>query len=257
MLNRRAISRITNYDVFTRKGPIIFKVYKEDGTSEIILNFKASYLHLGEWREVMKACLNRTRKGWEIIYKHIGTRMDYIYTTESELDPVIVVDDSDEDEDDEVHSTENVETEDTSVSKSSSPRSSQLKELLVKSLKIEFSNILSAHDFSSSLPTKMKDLPSKFDELTEEVKGLKKQVHELEIELPGDLKEISTKLEDFIKTVTSLTSQVTELKTLQWELPVEFLLLPIHVESVQAKLKTLDTLLSLLLNVIKSLNKFA
>ncbi|GJZ11429.1 hypothetical protein Tco_0546188, partial [Tanacetum coccineum] len=118
-----------------------------------------------------------------------------------EDDPVIVMDDSDEDEDDEVHATENVETKDTLVSKSSSP---------------------------SSLPTKMKDLPSKFDELTEEVKGLKKQVHELEIELPGDLKEISTKLEDFIKTVTSLTSQVTELKSLQWELPVEFLLLPVH-----------------------------
>ncbi|GJU70953.1 hypothetical protein Tco_1262358 [Tanacetum coccineum] len=55
MLNRRAISRITNYDVLTRKGPITLKVYKEDGTSEIIPNFKAS------------------------------TRMDYIYTTKAEL----------------------------------------------------------------------------------------------------------------------------------------------------------------------------
>ncbi|GKG23140.1 hypothetical protein Tco_0388443, partial [Tanacetum coccineum] len=62
-----------------------------------------------------------------------------------------------------------------------------------------------------------------FNELTEEVKGLKKQVHELEIELPGDVKEISTKIEDFTKTVTSFTSQVAELKTLQWELPAKFL----------------------------------
>ncbi|GKD25508.1 hypothetical protein Tco_1231722 [Tanacetum coccineum] len=85
MLNRIAISRITNYDVLTRKGPITLKVYREDGTSEIIPNFKASDLHLGEWREVMKACPNRTRKGLEIIYKHIGTRMDYIHTTKSEL----------------------------------------------------------------------------------------------------------------------------------------------------------------------------
>nr|GFD29239.1 hypothetical protein [Tanacetum cinerariifolium] len=38
-------------------------------------------------------------------------------------DPVIIVDDSDE-EHDEVHATENVETEDTLVPKSSSPRSS-------------------------------------------------------------------------------------------------------------------------------------
>ncbi|GKF76391.1 hypothetical protein Tco_0225835, partial [Tanacetum coccineum] len=78
----------------------------------------------------------------------------------------------------------------------------------------KFLNILSAHDFSSSLPTELKDLPSKLDELTGEVKGLKKQVHELEIELLGYLKEIPTKLDDFTKNVTSLTSQVAELKTL-------------------------------------------
>ncbi|GKF85825.1 hypothetical protein Tco_0253652, partial [Tanacetum coccineum] len=84
-----------------------------------------------------------------------------------------------------------------------------------------------------SLPIELKDLPSKFNELTEEVKGLKKQVHELEIELLGDLKEIPSKLEYFTKIITSLTSQVAELKTLQWELktlqwelPAEFLSVP-------------------------------
>nr|GEW91832.1 hypothetical protein [Tanacetum cinerariifolium] len=87
-----------------------------------------------------------------------------------------------------------------------------------------------------SLPTKMKDLPSKFNELTEEVKWLKKHVHELEIELPGDLKDIPSKLEDFTKTITSLTSQVA---------------------SVQAKIKIVDALPGLLLNVTKALNKFA
>ncbi|GJT57799.1 hypothetical protein Tco_0992853 [Tanacetum coccineum] len=66
MLNKRAALRITNCDVLTRKGPITLKVYKEDGTSEIIPNFKASDLHLAKWRE-------------------IGTRMDYIHTTEAEL----------------------------------------------------------------------------------------------------------------------------------------------------------------------------
>ncbi|GJS31108.1 hypothetical protein Tco_0491728 [Tanacetum coccineum] len=50
MRNRRAVSKITNYDVLTRKGPIALKVYKEDSTSEIIPNFKANDLHLGEWR---------------------------------------------------------------------------------------------------------------------------------------------------------------------------------------------------------------
>ncbi|GJR97551.1 hypothetical protein Tco_0269725 [Tanacetum coccineum] len=109
------------------------------------------------------------------------------------------------------------------------PNVEQLKELLVKSLKTKFLNILSAHNFSSSLPTDQKDLPSKHNELTREVKGLKKQVHELEIELPGNLIEIPTKLDDFTK----------------------------NVASVQAKLKTLDALPSLLLNVTQALNKFS
>ncbi|GJS89376.1 hypothetical protein Tco_0772012 [Tanacetum coccineum] len=48
MLNRRAKSRITKCDILTRKGPITLKVYREDDTSEIIPEFKASNLHLGE-----------------------------------------------------------------------------------------------------------------------------------------------------------------------------------------------------------------
>ncbi|GJX07919.1 hypothetical protein Tco_0195851 [Tanacetum coccineum] len=187
-----------------------------------------------------------------------------------EEDHVIVLDDSDEDEDDEVHATKNSQKHKLELEKNkaeakvdllkaqpSFPNVEQLKELLVKSLKTKFSNIISAHDFSSSLPTELKDLPSKLNKLTGEVKGLKKKVHELEIELPGDLKEIPTKLDDFTKNVTSLTSQVAELKTLQWELPAEFLSLPAQVASVQAKLKTLDALPSLLLTVTQALNKFA
>ncbi|GJX05616.1 hypothetical protein Tco_0191532 [Tanacetum coccineum] len=139
-----------------------------------------------------------------------------------EDDHVIIVDESDEDE-------PNDETEDTSLEleknkaeaeaallkgQPSFPNAEQLNELLVKSLQTKFSKILSSRDFSSSLLTELKDLPSKFNELTEEIKGLKTQVHELEIELPKELKEIPTKLEDFTKTATSLTSHVAELKTL-------------------------------------------
>ncbi|GJR75815.1 hypothetical protein Tco_0088180 [Tanacetum coccineum] len=157
-----------------------------------------------------------------------------------EDDPIIVVNDSDEDEEadkDGIHATSNIETEDASVHKSLSPRSfqiqeltNQLNELLVKSLQTEFSKILYAHDFSSSLPTELKELPSKFNELTEVI-------------LP--------------KPVTSLTSKVAELKTLQWELPTEFLSMPTQVETVQAKLKTLDALPSLLNKVANALNQFA
>ncbi|GKA50347.1 hypothetical protein Tco_0743420 [Tanacetum coccineum] len=170
-----------------------------------------------------------------------------------EDDHVIVVDDIDEDEEDEVHTTTNAETKDTSAPKSSSPRSSQIQELTNQVIILQFQKHkpkLEKNKAEAALlktqPTFPNDLSSKFNELTKEVKGLKKQVYEFEIELPRDLKEIPTKLEDFTKTVTSLTSQVAELKTLQWEFPVEFLSLLVQVASVQAKLKTLDALPSLL-----------
>ncbi|GJR00131.1 hypothetical protein Tco_0523115 [Tanacetum coccineum] len=64
-------------------GPEV--VNKEDGTSKVILNFKASDLHLGVWREVVEACPNKTGKGWKTIYGHIQIRMDYLHTTKAEL----------------------------------------------------------------------------------------------------------------------------------------------------------------------------
>ncbi|GJY23826.1 hypothetical protein Tco_0397484 [Tanacetum coccineum] len=48
MLNRRVQSRITNCDVLTKKGPITLKVYRDDGTDEVIPNFKANDLHLNK-----------------------------------------------------------------------------------------------------------------------------------------------------------------------------------------------------------------
>ncbi|GKB48856.1 hypothetical protein Tco_0899609 [Tanacetum coccineum] len=184
-------------------------------------------------RQVEEEESSRTIKLEDLVKMVLNVQTSFKDLDSPEDDPIIIVDDSDEDEEaekDEAHTTINVETEDALVPKSSSP---------------------------SSLPTKLKDLPTKFNELTEEVKRLKKQVHELEIELPGDLKEIPTKLEDFTNTVTSLTSQVAELKTFQWELPSEFLSVPKQVETVQAKLKTLDALPSLLNKVANALNQFA
>ncbi|GJY61978.1 hypothetical protein Tco_0462635 [Tanacetum coccineum] len=146
-----------------------------------------------------------------------------------EDDPVIVVVDSDEDKEDEVlilqSQKHKLELEKNKAkakaallkAQPSFPNVGHLNELLVKSLQTEFLKILSAYDFSNSLPTELKDLPSKFNEPIEEIKGLKKQ----------------------------------------WELPADFLSLPVQVTSVQAKQKTLDALLGLLLNVTKALNKFA
>ncbi|GJZ69698.1 reverse transcriptase domain-containing protein [Tanacetum coccineum] len=215
-------------------------------------------------RQVEEEEESRTIKLEDLEKLVLNVRPSFKYLDSPEDDPIIVVDDSNEDDEagkDGVHTTTNAKTEDVSVPKSSSPRTKlklkpnmgKLNELLVKSLQTEFSKILYDHDFSSSLTTKLKELPSKFNELTEEVKGLKKHVHELEIDLSGDLKEIPTKLEDFTKTVISLTSQVTELKTLHSELLAEFIFMPTQVEMVQAKLKTLDALPSLLNKVTNAL----
>ncbi|GKC94411.1 hypothetical protein Tco_1159853 [Tanacetum coccineum] len=72
-------------EVVNKKGLITLKVYREDDTSKIIPEFKASDLHLGEWREVVTACPNKKGKGWTSIYKQIQERMDYLRTTEAEL----------------------------------------------------------------------------------------------------------------------------------------------------------------------------
>ncbi|GJX19080.1 hypothetical protein Tco_0221757 [Tanacetum coccineum] len=149
-----------------------------------------------------------------------------------EYEPIIVVDDSEEDEEegknDEIHSTTNDEIKDTLASTPPFPRSIQIQELT--------NQILSAHDSRSSLPTELKELPSKFNELTDEVKALKIHVYGLEIEV--------WKLEG-------------GLNSLNWELPAEFFSVPNQVTSAQAKLKTLDALLSLLLKVTQDLNMFA
>ncbi|GJS00688.1 hypothetical protein Tco_0317196 [Tanacetum coccineum] len=133
----------------------------------------------------------------------------------------------------------------------------QLSKLLVTSLKPKLSKLLDSHDFASFLPPELKELPSKITGLSEEIKELKKHVRDMEIELPMDLKEIPTKLEIFTSTISSLLSQVAELKNIQWELPAEFINLPSQVSSVQEKLKTLDSVSSLLHKVTNTLNRFS
>nr|GEW50455.1 hypothetical protein [Tanacetum cinerariifolium] len=53
MLKRKKNHKITKCEVLTKKGPIALKIYREDGSDEVILNLRASDLHLGEWRETL------------------------------------------------------------------------------------------------------------------------------------------------------------------------------------------------------------
>nr|GEU45747.1 hypothetical protein [Tanacetum cinerariifolium] len=85
MLKRKKIPKITNCEVLTKKGPITLKIYREDGSYEVISNLKVSDLHSAEWREVLQACLDKNEKGWKIIYDLIKTRVDQLTQTEQKL----------------------------------------------------------------------------------------------------------------------------------------------------------------------------
>nr|GEY28603.1 hypothetical protein [Tanacetum cinerariifolium] len=84
------------------------------------------------------------------------------------------------------------------------PNVEQLKELLLKSLKTKFSNILSAHDFSSSLPTELKDLPSKLNELTGEL-----ELPAEFLSLPAQIALVQAKLKT-LDALPSLLLNVTQ-----------------------------------------------
>nr|GEV95894.1 hypothetical protein [Tanacetum cinerariifolium] len=65
------------------------------------------------------------------------------------------------------------------------PYVQQLTKLLVTSLKPELSKLLTDHDFSTSIPTELKELPSKVYYIKGAVRDIKKYEEKLEIEVPG------------------------------------------------------------------------
>nr|GEY07011.1 hypothetical protein [Tanacetum cinerariifolium] len=68
ILKRKKSPKIMKCEVLTKKCPIILKIYREDGFDEVISDLKVSDLHLGEWREVIQACPDKSEKGWKTIY---------------------------------------------------------------------------------------------------------------------------------------------------------------------------------------------
>ncbi|GJX59383.1 hypothetical protein Tco_0290773 [Tanacetum coccineum] len=101
------------------------------------------------------------------------------------------------------------------------PNINQLTEHLVSSMKPDFFKLLSSHDFSSSIHTELKELPTKITALSGEVNELKKHIKEFEVELP----------------------EVAELKKHKWELHKEFLDLPGQISLVQSHIQTLEAVL--------------
>ncbi|GJX95891.1 hypothetical protein Tco_0351689 [Tanacetum coccineum] len=89
------------------------------------------------------------------------------------------------------------------------PDINQLTNLLVTSLKPEFSKLLASHDFASCLPNALKELPSKFIKLSREIKELKKHVQDMEIELPGFATVVENASKDTTKDVPSADQATT------------------------------------------------
>ncbi|GJY09009.1 hypothetical protein Tco_0377194 [Tanacetum coccineum] len=85
MLKRKKNPKITNCEVLTKKGHITLKIYREDGSDEVISNLKVSDLHSAEWREVLQAYPDKNEKGWKTIYDQVKTRVDQLTQTEQEL----------------------------------------------------------------------------------------------------------------------------------------------------------------------------
>nr|GEU83885.1 hypothetical protein [Tanacetum cinerariifolium] len=74
----------------------------------------------------------------------------------------------------------------------------------------------------------------------------------------AEVRVASPKARPSYPNINQLTDlQVVKLKNIQWELPAEFQALPSQVSSIQEKLKTLDSLPSLLNKVTNTLNRFA
>ncbi|GJS38061.1 hypothetical protein Tco_0536443 [Tanacetum coccineum] len=153
-----------------------------------------------------------------------------MYDEDQEDEPFIIPEENSE-EHAERNKDTNAEPKSTSVPP---PSPTSLTELLVSSMKPEFSKLLSSHGFSSSIPTELKELPIKITALSREVKELKKHIQEFEIEL----------------------LEVAELKKHTWELPKELFALPCIISSIQTHIKTLEALPSILNKVTDTLHRF-
>nr|GEX35436.1 hypothetical protein [Tanacetum cinerariifolium] len=102
-----------------------------------------------------------------------------------------------------------------------------LIELLANSLKLEFDKLIKAHDFSSFIPTELKELPTKFEAVngTRDGNGAE-YVEKLEIDVPADLKGIPDKLAELQTSISALTTRVTSLEGFKMNIPANLLALP-------------------------------
>ncbi|GKB99331.1 hypothetical protein Tco_0985468 [Tanacetum coccineum] len=174
--------------------------------------------------------------------KDLSKMMQDVKTDFMDLDSpkdgsIFVQDENEEEEEadkyEDTHATSHEETEDSSVPHPPSLKIIQFRELtnqvlLLQSQNQKLEQLKNKAKAEFSFLTAQRSYLNVITVLSREVKELNKHVQGMEFELPGDWKEISTKLETFTSVV-----------------------------SIQAKLKTLDTLPSLLNKVTDTLTRCA
>ncbi|GJR61758.1 hypothetical protein Tco_1503920 [Tanacetum coccineum] len=87
--------------------------------------------------------------------------------------------------------------------------------------------------FSASIPTELKELSSKVNEINRAMGDLKQYIKKLEIEVPGDLKALLDKMEEFQTSISALTNKVASLEDFMLELLGGLLALPGKGEKYQ------------------------
>ncbi|GJT67102.1 retrovirus-related pol polyprotein from transposon TNT 1-94 [Tanacetum coccineum] len=205
-------SQLSDYDIVYEKDHII----KEDIKLHFIPTqyqladiftkpldeptFKGLIVELGTNQNVLVDKTQYAEDRLGIVQTNVGTKK--ATNTEQEFDTTAEItksfDEADEEiklnMDEEVH---NIKLEKEKIASEvevvflsaqpSFPNVQQLTELLVKSLKPKLSQPLTDHDFSSSIPTEPKEVPSKVNDINRTVRELKKYIEEMEIEIPSDL----------------------------------------------------------------------
>ncbi|GJV95007.1 hypothetical protein Tco_1546584 [Tanacetum coccineum] len=164
---------------------------------------KTAHTNLGTNVEPSSAEIFKTIKLEDLSKLMHDVKTDFMYLDSPEDEPIFV-----QDENEEIQKLEQLKNKAKAefaflTDQPAYPNVAQLTELLVNSIKPELSKLLSSYDFSSFIPSELKELSSKFTILSREVKELKKHVQGMEIELHGDLKEIPNKLETFTSTISS------------------------------------------------------
>ncbi|GJW80577.1 hypothetical protein Tco_0144552 [Tanacetum coccineum] len=159
-------------------------------------NYSFDHIFAGSNPSVLVDKTKSVGDGFKTDHNDSDTRSAFFTPDSPQDDPVIVTDESEEEEADkeDTHGTSHDVPEDTlkdeleqqkaSVeaeiaslkARPSYPDVNQLTTLLVTSLKLELSKLLASHNFASCLPTELKELPSKFTKLSGEIKELKQHV---------------------------------------------------------------------------------